>query len=148
MGYDAYSRIIIAIPTTKLPWEVRNVVTSTVTKYDPDTGKPYQQEIKEDRAFVHGEDVTEKIDIDLAGYLNEYLPGFEAITNGCEDDENYPEFVGCVIAEEGGRCSNHRPDIVGDLETVTQLFTDMKNQLTKAGIEAEPEMFTWTYHSY
>lgn len=147
MGYDAYSRIIIAIPTANLPWKVYNVITSTVTKFNPDTGEPYKKEIKEDRAFVRDEDVTEKTGLDLSGYLEEYLPDFEPITNGCEDS-NDAKMVGWVVAEEGGRSSDQQPQGVGDLEAVTKLFTQMKQELAEAGIEAEPRMYTWMYHCY
>src|SRR5579863_1961262 len=119
MSVSYHSSCVIGVRLEKL-WTVKKEKTS-VTKYNENTGQPYQQEVTKERHFWCDKEIEEPDDVyDL---VKEQCPGLDLHTSG----EGNDRIVGICL----GQCE---PGDVKSLDgqTVSKTWTDVNERLKKS----------------
>ena len=119
MGADFSTKGVIGVRLEKLYTTKKETVK--ITKYNPDTGAPYQADSVTEHYFWCGEEIEEPNDIyDLVRQKT----GYDIHTSG-EGDDN---IVGFLIADL------EAPDVASiNGPTLSQKWTEVKERLIKAG---------------
>lgn len=134
MGYSASSKVVYGVKV-----EFRDF-PNTVTKYDPDTGKPYQKNVSEEKLTLSS--TGQIIDGSLLG------DDFEA----CSKDEfgvvysdharNDNRVLGAIVAEAG------YDNDVDPVQMGTGIKENVIEKLAEFGINEKPLLYVITVHSY
>jgi hypothetical protein len=142
--------LIVGIDATDL-LEEREVVMGKRTKYDPDTGKPYEVEEKDGRVFFLGEDVTDKVELNgTVAVLNQLLQQRGVQKNDCDDrdGEIRAESMNDVCGDDDVyigriiRCGYSNDGCDGMVEIdVPGLLKEVAGLLKKAKIPGKPSVF-------
>ena len=127
MGFDAKAKLIVGVKLT------HNIDKNTRTKYNEDTGKPYQH-VEEIPRFYIGEKVFSDVDM--------VFDDFEDNLHYADHENKDTYFVGFVIAETDycncGSGGKHCID-VGQFDRITAQ-QKCKKYLEENGFEIEPNM--------
>lgn len=145
MGASFSSSLIAGVRVGDI-YKVENV-GSEVTKYNPDTGKPYQTKVVTKKHLLCGKEIEAKED-----GPPEWLPKMSGLDvsstgNSAYEDKTYSEFV---VGVQLGVAGGYRNDSVLGFpaEKIANALAEAKEKLAKLGYNGKVELFLVHYCGY
>jgi len=135
MGCSYRSYAVVGVPFASLYEERKQ--KKHVTKYNEDTGKPYQQEVIEISFFWCGKEIEEECDY-MEGFVKK-MCGLEVYDAGSGNDGGT---VGLCLAKP-------EPGDVQAIDglTLSKAFLEVKEKLQKSGYNGNVQLYIISYIS-
>jgi len=141
MSYDAYAVLFVGIRAEDAI--KRETITDEVTKYNEDTGEPYQQKKSRTKMTLFGREVTDPQDLYVeeawfALGLDNEVPGLQVCCPTSEPPSD--QLIGCSLARIGtGEETSVHEATVG---AVSNALAKVKKSLQALGYSGpEPRVF-------
>jgi hypothetical protein len=161
MGLDVTVSSVVGIPL--VDFAKLGLIRSSVTKYDPDTGKPYQKPLEKRTLIINGKEVLETEADSLSGAVNEWLvkaghqdddydqnPRKMSVVDTSPDDDDDVKLVGIRVGKDS---DSHRSGTgnwaeAGELKEIQSAFKTIEGVLAGLGVTAKPKLYAVPYYSY
>lgn len=143
------ANVVVGIKVSEIYKE--EFISAEVTKYNPDTGVPYQSKIVNKKFFLFGHEIAQPVEPHPDEWKALRIPGLKIYSiGGCRKDYDYDMFVfGISIAKSEDMNYGGCIEAITDIEVTYKRFFEAIEPLMKAmKTVIVPSLYLVTYVSY